>query len=106
MVSKRRTQSRFSFRVRMNRSTQPLPSGSRTKAGELDAEEGQLALVVVGDELAAVVVAELEAAGDALGKGAEADTHTLAQRLERLEPGRPAGGRFATNHSRMPSGSG
>src|SRR4051812_18344009 len=34
-VSKRRTQSRFSFRVRMNRSAQPLPSGSRTNAGEL-----------------------------------------------------------------------
>src|SRR3954469_21888117 len=34
-VSKRRTHSRFSFRVRMKRSAQPLPSGSRTKAGEL-----------------------------------------------------------------------
>src|SRR4051794_8861847 len=34
-VSKRRTHSRFSFRVRMNRSAQPLPSGSRTNAGEL-----------------------------------------------------------------------
>src|SRR3954463_9895689 len=34
-VVKRRTHSRFSFRVRMNRSAQPLPSGSRTKAGEL-----------------------------------------------------------------------
>src|SRR3954452_2314979 len=34
-VSKRRTHSRFSFRVRTNRSAQPLPSGSRTKAGEL-----------------------------------------------------------------------
>src|SRR5215218_8935943 len=35
MVSKVRTQSRFSFSVRMKRSAQPLPSGSRTKAGEL-----------------------------------------------------------------------
>src|SRR3954452_2884274 len=34
-VSKVRTQSRFSFRVRMKRSAQPLPSGARTKAGEL-----------------------------------------------------------------------
>src|SRR3954465_3458984 len=34
-VPKRRTHSRFSFSVRMNRSAQPLPSGSRTKAGEL-----------------------------------------------------------------------
>src|SRR3954447_11352070 len=35
MVSKVRTQSRFSFNVRMKRSAQPLPSGARTKAGEL-----------------------------------------------------------------------
>jgi predicted regulator of Ras-like GTPase activity (Roadblock/LC7/MglB family) len=41
----------------MKRSTQPLPSGSRTKARARDAEEGQLALLVVGDELTAVVVA-------------------------------------------------
>ena len=34
-VLKRRTHNRFSFRVRMNRSAQPLPSGARTKAGEL-----------------------------------------------------------------------
>ena len=34
-VSKVRTQSRFSFRVRMKRSAQPFPSGARTKAGEL-----------------------------------------------------------------------
>ncbi len=35
MVAKNRTQSRFSFSVRMKRSAQPLPSGARTKAGEL-----------------------------------------------------------------------
>src|SRR5690242_21910185 len=35
MVSKVRTQSRFSFRVWIKRSAQPLPSGARTKAGEL-----------------------------------------------------------------------
>src|SRR4051812_41241700 len=34
-VLKRRTHGRFSFSVRMNRSAQPLPSGSRTNAGEL-----------------------------------------------------------------------
>ena len=34
-MSKVRTQSRFSFRVRMKRSAQPFPSGARTKAGEL-----------------------------------------------------------------------
>jgi hypothetical protein len=47
MLSKRRTQSRFSLSVRMKRSAQPLPSGSRTKAGDLGVEQlvghGQLA---------------------------------------------------------------
>jgi hypothetical protein len=62
----------------MKRSTQPLPSGSRTKAGEL-------ALVVDGDELAAVVVAHPETACDALGEGTEAGAHALTERLERLE---------------------
>ena len=33
-MTKVRTQSRFSFRVRMNLSAQPLPSGARTKAGD------------------------------------------------------------------------
>ncbi len=37
IVSNHRTQSRFSFRVRMKHSAQPLPSGARTKAGELSA---------------------------------------------------------------------
>jgi hypothetical protein len=46
----------------------------------------------VGDELTAVVVAELEAAGDARAESAEAGTHTLTQWLERLKAGRPAGG--------------
>ena len=35
MVAKGQTHSRFSFKVRMKRSAQPFPSGSRTKAGEL-----------------------------------------------------------------------
>ena len=34
-VSKRRTHKRFSFSVRMKRSATPLPSGARTKLGEL-----------------------------------------------------------------------
>jgi hypothetical protein len=33
MVSKVRTHSRFSFKVRMKRSATPLPWGSRTKEG-------------------------------------------------------------------------
>ena len=93
MVAKRRTQSRFSFRVRMKRSTQPLPSGSRTKAGELAMpRKASSGLVVIGDELAAVIVAQLQAAGDPLGEGAEAGAHALTERLERLEAGRAAGG--------------
>jgi hypothetical protein len=35
MVSTCRTDKRFYLRVRMKRSAQPLPSGSRTNAGEL-----------------------------------------------------------------------
>ena len=35
MVAKRRTYNRFSFSVRMKHSATPLPSGSRTKLGEL-----------------------------------------------------------------------
>ncbi len=35
MVWKLRTHNRFSFSVRMKRSATPLPSGSRTKLGEL-----------------------------------------------------------------------
>ena len=56
-----------------------------------DAEEGKLALEVVGDELAAVVVAQLQAIRDALAEGAETGAHGLAQRLERLETRRAAG---------------
>ena len=57
-----------------------------------DAEEGELALEVVGDELAAVVVAQLEARSDALGEGAEAGADTLPDRLEGLEAGGSARG--------------
>jgi hypothetical protein len=54
MVSKARTHRRFSFRVRMNRSAQPLPSGARTKAGELVLER-------VGQILRSVIVPHGEA---------------------------------------------
>ena len=56
-----------------------------------DPEEGELPLVVIGDELAAVIVAQLQGTRDALGEGAEAGAHALAQRLERLEPRRASG---------------
>ena len=52
----------------MKRSTQPLPRARAESRRALDAEEGELALVVVGDELTAVVVAELQAASGAPAK--------------------------------------
>src|SRR3954467_8432823 len=86
-VAKRRTHSRFSFRVRMNRSAQPLPSGSRTKAGELSTPRKRTsAWEVVAHVLTPVVVPEPEPGGDALAEGAEALAHRLPDRLERLEP--------------------
>ena len=56
----------------------------------LDAEEAELALIVMGDELAAMVVADLQATGDTLGESAEAGAHALTKGLERLEPARLA----------------
>ena len=70
MVSKVRAQSRFSLRVRMNRSGPPLPSGARTKAGELDPEKGDLLLELVYLILRAVIVAHSQTAGDRLGEPA------------------------------------
>ena len=46
----------------------------------------------MGDELAAVIVADLQATGDTLGEGAAAGAHALTKGLERLEPIRLAGG--------------
>jgi len=57
-----------------------------------DAEEGELALEVVGDELAAVIVAQLQAMGAAFAEGAEGEPHGLPERFERLKARRPAGG--------------
>ena len=85
-MSKRRTHSRFSFSTRMKRSAQPLPSGSRTKAGELARPRKRIsALEVVAHVLRAVIVAKGETAGDVLAEGAEALAHALTDRLERLE---------------------
>ena len=68
----------------MNRSTQPLLSGARAKAGEVaNAEEGEFPLVLVGDELAAEIAAQLEPVGDAFER-AEREAHGLGERLERF----------------------
>ena len=51
----------------------------------LDAEEGDLALEVVGHVVRSVVVPEHEAGGHVLADGAEVPAHTLADRLQGLE---------------------
>src|SRR5512132_1962339 len=83
MVSKWRTHKRFSFSVRMKRSATPLPSGWRTKEGE--AEEGDVALEVVGHIVRSVVVAKLQPRCHVLSDRAEVPAHTLADRLQGLE---------------------
>ena len=57
-----------------------------------EAEEVELAPEVVGDEPAAVIVAQPGAGVDAVGEGDEAVVHGLAQRLQGLEARGPAGG--------------
>src|SRR3954447_12635812 len=70
-----------------------VPLGSPHKGRRaLDAKEGQLLLEGVGHILAPVIVPHGETAPDPLSKAAEAAPHALADRLERLEAGRPAGG--------------
>jgi hypothetical protein len=72
----------------MNRSAQPLPSGARTKAGELSMpRKRSSSWKSSGHVLAPVVVADGEAAGDALGEAAEVAAHALADRLQGLEAG-------------------
>src|SRR4051794_15438147 len=57
-----------------------------------DAQKGKLLLEGVGHVLAPVIVARRESTRDPLGKAAKAAPHALADRLERLEAGSPAGG--------------
>src|SRR5947207_14392141 len=87
MVAKVRTHSRFSLSVRMNRSAQPLPSGARTKARTLDAEEGDLRLEVVRHVLRTMVMPHGQTAGDRLAEPAEALPHAMPDRLQGLEAG-------------------
>ena len=86
MVLNVRTQSKFSFKVRMKRSATPLPSGSRTKDGEVfDAQTFHLALEIAGHVIGAMVVTQLEPTRHAGRDGAEAPMHPLPDRLQRLE---------------------
>jgi hypothetical protein len=80
MVSKLCTHARFSFSLRMKRSAQPLPSGARTKAGELSMERQRL-LKVIRHGWRTVVVPHGETFGDVFGEAAETLAHALADRL-------------------------
>ena len=72
----------------MNRSAQPLPSGARTKAGELSMpRKRDLLLEMVRHVLRAVVVSHRKTVRDVLGEAAEVPAHALADRLQRLEAG-------------------
>src|SRR5687767_5621285 len=57
-----------------------------------DTRERQLGLVVVAQELAAVVVTKRQAGDDVLGIAAEDRADALAERLERREAGATTGG--------------
>src|SRR5512144_1326935 len=86
MVSKWRTHKRFSFSVRMKPLGDAVALGLAHEGRRgLDAEEGDLALEVVGHVVRSVVVPEHEAGGHVLADGAEVSAHTLADRLEGLE---------------------
>ena len=84
MVLNVRTQSKFSFKVRMKRSATPLPSGWRTKDGD-DAQTFDLVLEIAGHVIGAMIVTQLEPTRHAGRDGAEAPMHPLADRLQRLE---------------------
>jgi len=67
--------------------------GRAHKAGtRLDAKERDLGLEVVADVLRAVIMAQPQGGGDARLETAVDGPHTLADRLERLEPRRRLGG--------------
>src|SRR3954469_2655544 len=70
-----------------------VPLGSPHEGGRAcDAQKGKLLLEGVGHVLASVIVPHGQTAPDPLSKSAEAAPHALADRLERLEAGRPACG--------------
>src|SRR5690242_10816208 len=86
MVWKCLTHKRFSFKVRMNRSAQPFPSGARTKAGELSMPRNAISLLeVVRHVLRTVIVSNREAVRDVGREAAEVTAHALADRFQSLE---------------------
>src|SRR3954467_1770270 len=70
-----------------------IPLGSPHEGGRAcDAQKSKLLLEGVGHVLAPVIVPHGQTAPDPLSKAAKAAAHALADRLERLEAGSPAGG--------------
>src|SRR3954454_6918381 len=65
--------------------------GSHEGRRTCDAQKGKLLLEGVGHVLAPVIVPDGQTARDLFGESAEAAPHALADRLERLEAGGPAG---------------
>jgi len=85
MVLNVRTQSKFSFKVRMKRSATPLPSGAHEGRRSFDAQTFDLVLEIAGHLIGAMIVTQLEPTRHAGRDGAEAPMHPLPDRLERLE---------------------
>ena len=81
----------FSLRVRMKRSTQPLPSGSCTRPAGSAPRKGELTLVVVATNWLPRSWRSSRPRGDARGEAAEA-ARPSAHRLQRLEPAGPRAG--------------
>ena len=78
------------MRVQKFRSAQPLPlRGTHEGRRALHAQEGKLLLEHVGHGLAAMIMPDGKATGDAPGKSTETVAHPLADRLQCLEAQNP-----------------
>src|SRR5690242_16022521 len=85
-VAKGRTQSRFSFKVRMKRSAQPFPSGARTKAGELSMPRNAISLWKWSDIYCEPWSCRtVRPCADVGREAAEVTAHALADRFQSLE---------------------
>src|SRR4029434_10236494 len=92
MVSKVVSHNRFSLSVRMKRSAQPLPSGARTKAGELSMSRKASSCWKASDMYWLPWSCGTEPAPDPLSKAVEVAPHPLPDWFQRLEAGGPACG--------------
>ena len=85
MVLNVRTQSKFSFKVRMKRSATPSLGLAHEGRRSFDAQTFDLVLEIAGHVIGAMIVTQLEPTRHAGRDGAEAPMHPLADRLQRLE---------------------